>query len=583
VADARPRARLAAVAAVALATGPLVVTAGITPAAAEVVGAGSYQGPRYAGHGARGSLEVSSPTSDKNQSKTWWYGGSWWGLLFAPHDGATHVARLGRDHTWSVTDAVVGSEPVSAGDAVVDGPRVHVLWRSKAGLVVTTLRYAAAKDTYRVTAGPVEVGARGSNGAALAQDSLGRLWVSFVRASTLFVAHSDPTGAQWSPPYVPAVKGTRVQRNELSDIVAMDDGIDVVWSDQRRGAVHVATHRDDADDGTWRATLAVQGPRMADDHLSAHVAQGRDGPVLLVATKTSRNDYRDPERDDPLILLLERGPDGAWSQHVVSAVADGWTRPVVTSDASGRVYVFGRRAGSIRYKEASLDDLTFEPGPGRHLLTVSGASLTDPSVSQQVVDAATGLLLLASDERGLGYWHAELAVDGAGEAASALGSADGVAPSPPSGVRGVAGADGVRLSWQPASDATTWQPAGVPPALTYRVLRDGRTVGHTTATAFLVSAGGAEDAYTVVAVDPAGNASPQSTAEVREVAADGSGADLSWLVLLGVLVAAGSVAAGIYIHLRRHVGRAAQQAHALLIEAPRSALVPAPRGRHARR
>jgi hypothetical protein len=575
----RPAASALALVAVGLATYLLVPTRAAAAAEDQVA---SYRGPRYAATGGRGDLQVSTPTFDKSQAKTWWHQGSWWALLYQPADATVRVGQLQHDHHWVLGDAVVATDPVAVGDVVVDGRRVHVLSRDRSGLSVVDLVYRPRAGRYDVVGPAVALNSRGTSAATMTQDSTGRLWVTFVRASRLNVLHSNPSRTRWSTPYVPDVAGSRVGRSELTDVASANGSVVVVWSDQRSGAFHAAIHEDGAPDGRWSSETAAEGDHVADDHVSAHVVPGPDGDTVLVAVKTSLNDYRDPVRDDPLILLLARTPDGTWTQHVVATVADGWTRPVVTADATGQVFVVGRRAGSIVYKAATTADLTFESGPGRHLITFSGASFTDPAVGTQTVDVGTGLLVLASDERDLRYWHAELALGGLARPTSAADPPDRSAPSAPTRVSAVEVDGSVRLSWSPATDGTAWSPAGVTPGVRYEVSQDGRRVGRTSDT-FYVAGGRRGGDFAVTTLDLAGNRSEAVPARLVVSGSDGSATGLAVGVVIGVVVAAASVLGGVYVHLRRQVRRTAHQAQRLLVEAPLTALVPAPRGKHARR
>ena len=576
---ASPGAVLAAVAAATLAATMLL--AGPAGAAADDDQVGAHRGPRFGATTTSDSeLQVSTPTFDKSQAKTWWHDGRWWGLLYEPSDASVRIGELGRNHRWTLGDTVVARRTIAVGDAVVDDDEVHVLVRRRGGLAVTTLAYTR-KGGYRVEAPLRQLGTRGSNAATMTLDTTGRLWVSFIKAARVTVMHSNPSRTSWGLPYVPAVPAVDVGRGELTDVAAADGAVLVIWSDQRRGAFHAARHVDGAPDSSWTGESAAKGDHIADDHVSAFVLPGKGGDTVLVAVKTSRNDYRDPARDDPLILLLVRTPAGVWSQHVVATVGDGWTRPVVSASASGRVFVIGRRAGSIVYKPAPLDDLTFESGPGRHLLTFTGASFTDPSVGTQTPDAVTGLLVLASDERELHYWHAELGLSGTARGASAGDRPDRTPPAAPEDVNGIVLEGNVRLSWSAPTDVVGWAPAGVPPGVTYEVFRGGTRVGRTGSTSYVVDSGAG--ALTVVAVDLAGNRSAEVRAEVATPRSDSSTAGLALVLLVGGALAVVCVVVGVYVHLRRHLRRTAQQAQRLLIDAPVKALVPAPRGKHARR
>jgi hypothetical protein len=391
--------------------------------------------------------------------------------------------------------------------------------------------------------------------------------------------HSDRLQRNWTASYTPpAVAKAPTGPREMSDVVAANGAITVIWSDQRHGAFRTAVHQDGAPGRSWSASTIARGPKLADDHINAHVVPTPEGDLVLVAVKTSRNDFPVPNPDDPLILLLVREPGGRWTEHVVSPVADGWTRPVVTADASGTVYVFARRAGSIVFKETTLTDLSFKIGQGRHLLRVTGTSLTDPTVGTQTPDAVTGVIVLASDELRHQYWHAELAVAGSARGASRGGSPDRRAPAAPTKVEGESRDGTVHLTWNPSVETVDWQPAGQAPPVRYVVLRDGQRVGNTSVTSFSLRHGAGRHRYAVLAIDSAGNSSPAVAAALLTVESRTAAASSRWLLLAGVLAAVLALGAGGYVHLRRHLARTAQA----LVQASIPVIMPAPKGKHAR-
>lgn len=565
-------------AATALAVGLACCVPG--PVAADVEHTAIYPGPAYATDQQVGrGLRVSTPTYAKAQSKTWWYDGAWWGLLYDPASADVRVAELGTNHTWRVTRTVVAHDPLAVGDVVVDDDHIHVAVRDRAGLLVNSLEFKPRARFYKVEPGnPVRLVARGTSAATMAQDSTGRLWISYVRDSRLSIMHSNASQRSWTAPFTPDVPGTATGPREISDVVAANGGITVVWSDQRRGAFHEAVHRDGEPDSSWSGTTIAQGPKLADDHINAHVVSTADGDMVLVAVKTSRNDFSAPNADDPLILLLSRDPDGHWTQHVVSTVGDEWTRPVVTADASGTVYVFARRAGSIVFKESTVASLSFKVGQGRHLLRVTGTSFTDPAVGTQTPDAVTGVLVLVSDEVQRKYWHAELAVTGSALGASRADHRDREAPAAPTRVEGESRDGTLRLTWDPAVDSAGWKPADQAPPVRYVVLRDGRQVGKTSVTSFSLRQAAGRHQYEVLAIDRAGNSSQAAVAALLTVERRAGDAGNRWIVLVGAVAALFALGAGGYVHFRHRLRRTA----VVVAQASAPLILPAPKGKHAR-
>lgn len=547
--------------------------------AAETNGWSAYPGPRY------GNELRQTPTASKPQSKLWWHDRAWWGLLYHPADATVRIAELMPDHTWRPTTAVVAGRPLSVGDALRDGAAVHVLNETAEGLVASSFAYDRSARRYTRQPGSSAVlGRRGSNAASLAKDSLGRLWVTFVSAGRVWVSHSDPARLRWTAPYVPAVPGRTVGNGEVSDIVAFDGQVGVLWSDQRSGAFRVALHADAAPDSRWTSETALVGRDMADDHISAHVVPHKGGSTIVAAVKTSR-DENGGSADEPLVLVLRRDPAGTWSRHQVATVGDDVTRPSIAVDATNTVYVVGRRADSIVYKSAPLDDLTFAPGPGTRLMSNDEASFTDPTTTQQVVDARTGLVVLASDFLGHRYGHAEITVGG-GSAAAASGAAVTITrPVAPSGLRGLVVDGAVRLVWAPSSADGLWAPAGRPATVRgYTVLRDGGPIAVTQGTSYVDStpAGDRSHTYAVRARGLGGTRSASSAAvEVFVPAgADEAGLPIAYLLVAGFVALAALGGGGLAARIRRRDGEAVP------LPRPRRPAVlrsSASTGRHARR
>ena len=128
-----------------------------------------------------------------------------------------------------------------------------------------------------------------------------------------------------------------------------------------------------------------------------------DGPVVVAATKTSKDASPGEGPESPQVLLLMRRADGAWVRSMVARVTDHHTRPaLVIEEDARRVHVFATSpfdGGQIFHKVAQLDDLVFEAGVGETFLTTEGTPLiSNVSVPKQNVTAATGMVVMASDD-----------------------------------------------------------------------------------------------------------------------------------------------------------------------------------------
>lgn len=521
----------------------LLATLSAGTARAEVEKVAGYAGPAY-GPGLR-----HAPTGVKPQSKLWWHDGSWWALMYGT-DSVVRVYELRADHTWRPTPTVLaGSTQRSIGDVLSVGNALHVLMRTSGGLQLTNLTYDRAKRTYgRDTGFPAVISRGGTDAATLAQDSRGRLWVSFIANGAVTVTRSLDSGHLWAEPFVPAQAGTGLAQGEITETVSLGDAIGVLWSDQGSGAFRFMRHADDAVDSRWTVETALKGPGLADNQINAQVVRGPQGATLLAAVKTSQGDHGEAGTS-PLNLVLARSPKGQWTTHVVGTVADQQTKPLLAVDTNNQVYVFAREARSIVYKSAPLQTLEFPPGSGTRVLDGQDSSFTDPTGTTQILDATSGIVALVSDVTGKRYWHLEMAID-APVAATSKERSDTQAPATPANLRGYVAAGSVRLTWAPSDDGRHWAPASdLAPVLGYRVFRDGVRIGSPRVTVYSDSPpSGRSHAYTVEAVDLSGNSSAPSPVLQVSVRRPSSGAGVDVPSQLGA-IGAGVAGLGLVVLL----------------------------------
>jgi hypothetical protein len=549
----RPWLWLATLVAAALA----LALGGVGPAAADEATPRTYEGTTYSA-----DYPV-PPTQAGNQSKLWFHADAWWALLVDPSGRTVRVHELMPDHTWRPTSAVVNSDVGDVGDALQDGDTVHVLTRSSdASLSYVRLSFDAAAREYQV-APPVLITTRGSNAeATIAEDAAGALWVGYATATNVVVTPSDDGGRTWGRSVLLA-SDPNGQVPETASLVAYDDRVGILWSDQATGSFEFASHRAGDDPTVWAREVARSGPGEAGNHISLVTVPGEPSDTLVAAVRTSHGTPGEPA--DAAAAQLEaliRVPGGQWSAVPISTVAEGLEAPVLQVDEATRtLHVFASRDGAIVTKAAPLDAISFEPGTGDVFVNGTGAKLSDPTVSKDPADARSGLVVLASDPASQAYRHAEMALS---PSTPAVDPQDRTPPTPPTSVQARAvSPQSVVLSWDPANDGNRWSAAGTGvPVAGYIVSRNGVEVATVTATGFEDRARAAPDAihatsieYSVTAVDAAGN---RSAAVTLVVELPGSGTSRTTvLVAIGLLVLAGLLTAG-YLLYRHRVSRGAR-------------------------
>jgi hypothetical protein len=487
-------------AATAAAVGVLVLTWTACVTAGGVTGpapqASSFEDFRYSGRAI-------DPSGDKPQSKLWYAHGSWWGVLAASarrNSAATRIYRLA-SNAWIDTGTVVDARPDSTADVLWDGRRLFVASRTQdAPLSIARFRYDRDRRTWSMDSGfPVRLGT-GSESAAIAEDSTGRLWVTYTSARHVWVAHSAIGQRAWSQPFDPVRSGTTISSDDISSIVSFDDKIGVMWSDQHKAEFGFAVHRDGDNDATWSQEVAESGLLSADDHMHLATVPSSSGSLVVAAVKTSVDKISGVTPAADQILVLVRSPGGAWLTRPAGTVEDGSTRPSLVVDESNReVYLLTAswRSG-IYFKQSTFGRLTFDGTWNTLIAPTFARGIDNPTSSKAPVTRRSGLLVLASAQGSHRYYHAELPLP-----RPAGGRA---APQPP----GLLQADVTRgcqvnLTWT--------QAPGEAEGTEYLLARDGSYLTTTAGTEFTDSAVdcGSAHRYTVFTRDSSGKTSAASS------------------------------------------------------------------------
>jgi hypothetical protein len=531
----------------------VATAAGLAPAAAEErSGPRTYQGPTYS------STYPLPPTQGENQGKLWFHADAWWALMVEPTGRTLRVFELMPDHTWRPTSAVVNNDVGDVGDALLDGDTVHVLTRrSDASLYYVRLSFDAAARDYRVAPASLVVSRKSTTPATIAKDAAGAIWVGYANATNVVVTHSEDGGLTWGRVVTLATVASGTP--EAGALVAFDDRVGMLWSDQATGAFQFASHRAGDDPTVWTREVAASGPTVADNHVGLTRVPGSTGDTLLAVVKTSD---AGPTGDNAAgaIDMLVRKPGGGWATAPVSEVADGLNDPTLQVDlVTRRVHVFATHDLSIVEKTAPLDAIRFSPGIGEIFVNGTGHQMSDPTTAKEPADARSGMVVLASDSHAFTYRHAEVALAPPTPVAD---PADHQPPTSPTAVRAqTISPQSVVLAWNPANDGTRWFPGeqGVPVA-GYIVLRNGKELATVTSTALedeprtaAQAAGATSVEYSVTAVDASGNRSAPVTLVVELPGSQQPRAlVIGAIVLLGL---AASIIAWNLLH-RRAVARA---------------------------
>ncbi len=360
---------------------------------------------------------VESPTYDMAQAKLWHHDGAWWAALSSPAKDGIHLYELTADHAWRDTGTIVDQRPTGRADVLWGGDKLYVATATHSTEVsLARLSYDQPARTYRMDTGfPVVIAQGGALTVSIAKDSEGAVWAILIQGARVLVTHTDGDDARWIPPFEPP--GPRAHPTKAHDamasIVAFNQMVGIMWTNPNPGTFRFATHQDGAPDGAWSKVEDALSRVGSNDHISLRAIPGDPQRRLYAAVKTSRRVPRDSP-DEPGVMLLVRDRDGDWSRYPVASVDEEQTRPQLLLDPGRRrVYMFSstyRHHDTIFYKSASMDDPSFEDGPGRPFLQVHGARLNNVTTTKQTVDEKTGIVAMSGANINRTYYHAELPI-----------------------------------------------------------------------------------------------------------------------------------------------------------------------------
>jgi methionine-rich copper-binding protein CopC len=357
-----------------------------------------------------GSAPGSDPTADKPQSKLWWNDGAWWAVMYNQTAGEWHIYQLNWPSQWIDTNTVVDTRPTSRADALWDGSKLYIAslvrLSSSNQALLRRYSYSSASRTYTLDSGfPVTIMTGKTETLAVDKDSAGQLWITYTQGSKVYVNRSTSGDAAWGTPFV--LPGTtNVGSDDISSLVAFQDKIGVLWSNQNTDTMYFSSHTAGTADTSWSAPLAIYtGSNAADDHINLKSLQTDSTGRLFAAVKTSRSGA-----GDTLIHLLSRNAAGVWQSALFGTGSDNHTRPLVLLDTSNSmVYMFATSptsCGIIYMKSTSMDALSFPAGKGTPFVSSSTYTcINNVTSTKQTVSTTTGLVVLASDESKRFYLH----------------------------------------------------------------------------------------------------------------------------------------------------------------------------------
>ncbi len=366
-----------------------------------------------------------APSGSKPESKLWYNDGAWWGDMWTTTAPAGfHIWRLnGAGTTWTDTGTANDTRASTRGDVLWDGTKLYIASHvnasdsshNSANKPAKLYRYSydSGTDTYTLDAGfPATITTVSSETLVIDKDSTGTIWATWTQGKAVKVAHTVGNDQTWSAPITPALTGdTAMSSDDISSLIAFGgNSIGLMWSNQTTDNMQFSVHRDGDPDTTWSATEnATTGNNSADDHINLKTdSTGR----VYAAVKTSLT-----SSSSTLTQLLVRSTSGTWTASRFGTVSDSNTRPIVLIDeANGKVHMFatgkypgsssGQSGGTIYEKTASIGNIVFPTGSGTPFIQdPNSTDLNNASSTKQNVTAASGIVVIATNDSTDFYWH----------------------------------------------------------------------------------------------------------------------------------------------------------------------------------
>ena len=317
------------------------------------------------------SINSTGTTTFKPQSKVWSYGGYWWAVIPVLAEGSdpvgTYLWRL--DGTNFTKLMKLSDYYLTFADAKAIGNVTHILVVqgiadetaiNSAELVSIQFKdNSPSPPTYELwTVRPANVAITldpaFDEAATIDIDSQGRMWLATDANTAIKVRWSDSDYSSWSSD-ITLNTGHNVKDDDLCSVIAFDNKIGVLWSNQLADdAFQFRYHLDsNSDPADWAPIeTAANGNNIADDHINLAV-DSRNG-TIYAAVKTSKT-------SGPQILLLVRNPTtSSWSFHTVQNL--GGTRPIaLLNESENKIFVIYHPLGDgdILYKYSSLSPISF--------------------------------------------------------------------------------------------------------------------------------------------------------------------------------------------------------------------------------
>lgn len=354
---------------------------------------------------------VREPTYKSNQSQVVWYQNAWWGVFRDAGSSEWYVYKYSDDGSgwsWSRngdTGLNVGSEPV---DVHLDESNGKLYVLASDADALSSLTYGSGSFT-RDANFPKGVSIApdpwdpADDPACITQAQDGDLFIFWVgvgmSTSNLMALHSTDQGVTWSAP-ITIMETDPAHPSALTDAISFtyngDDYVGV-FIGEGKGVFYFRMLKDSNDPSTpsnWEVETLPTIPTSADDHVN--IVKDASNNIYMIGKRGNNGD---------LFYLFKRDNTSNWSVYDIQP-SSGGTRPALAIDETyNNLIIFATIPSSgaprkIQYTVLDKDNLThvIGDGPWAPVLESSGESFTDVTVSYQILDNMTNIMVCATNE-----------------------------------------------------------------------------------------------------------------------------------------------------------------------------------------
>ncbi len=350
---------------------------------------------------------TSEDFSKCNQSKTFFYGGSWW-----------LVAPTNTDQSWFLWkfNGQAWSQRTLISDASKHRPDI---WREPStnklyillpgGDPTTLLRMSFAGGNWSIDGGyPKTVNDVQLDVMNLVRAKNGHLWVFWIADSVLRAQRSGDEGATWTP--IISVKSHLNEQQGLTDAVALQIGgvpaIGVGYAEDngapnsRFGFLY---HRDGDADAAWTDETSLL-PALTGTTADDHIAMATYNRQVFMIIKTKGGGLNVLKN-----AMYHRRVNGTWARYTIIN-GNGWTRPTITVDVTNNVLcVLGTREGvsrNVEMKRVKLGSFGgLQAATVDTVLADTDGSFFDITLPAHNVNGTMNLMVVGNNLTKNNLWH----------------------------------------------------------------------------------------------------------------------------------------------------------------------------------